>query len=253
MSTDRPEAAKTIEFPVTTRMMPATQGMLMLVRDELTERITLVEVRLTQQLTTVRSEIREKTSEIRAEVFRTMALNEEQRAQNNIVVEGTHGVIQRQERIERTMAEGAEAQQYEHARIFAELQAHEVRSERIEAAILQQGADLLVLRRGQAELKSDVAELLRGQAELKSDVAELKRGQAELRSDVAELKRGQAKLEANVAELQRGQAELQSDVAELKRGQAKLEANVAELQRGQDEMAENIREILTLLKGRAGA
>lgn len=230
-------------------MMPATQGMLMYVRDELVERIATTEERVTQQLidvktglqraeeniklseSAVRSEIREKTSEIRGDFFRVMALTEEQRAQNNIVVEATHGVIQRQERLERRQDEITNEQREEHARIFAELHAHEVRFDRIEAAVLQQGADLLVLRQGQTELKADVTELQRGQAELQRGQAELQRGQAEL---------------------QRGQAKLEADVATLQRGQAKLEANVAELQRGQQEIVENVREILALLKGRAG-
>lgn len=144
MTTKRRGPVKSVEFPSSARMMPATQGMLRLVRDELVQKIDASEERsiarddeLRADIAELRGEVRAldakvdaleakidarfsaleakidaqehrhraELQEIRALVTQHLALNEEQTAQNGIALEAVTGMIQRQNRLENTLNE----------------------------------------------------------------------------------------------------------------------------------------------------
>lgn len=137
MATPRKKPIKAVEFPETARLMPATQGMVRLVRDELVQRIDAAEERSAARDEGLRTgivelqgrvasldakfdaldakidtkfnelghEMRAKFHELHAMRARDLALNEEQTAQNGIALEAVTGMIDRQNRLEKSLGE----------------------------------------------------------------------------------------------------------------------------------------------------
>lgn len=117
-------------FPPKQKDLPATQGMLWLVRTELKEemtagfhRMTSVMEKMSSEISQLRSEIKSDVGQLRSEtrsdlaevksevtgvkseVARLGVLIEEQRADNRIVLEALTGHAQRQDRMERRVDE----------------------------------------------------------------------------------------------------------------------------------------------------
>lgn len=148
MATPRKKPIKAVEFPETARLMPATQGMVRLVRDELVQRIDAAEERsaardeelrtgivelqgrvdaldakvdaldakfdakfdaldakIDAKFNALAHEMRAKFHELHAMRARELALNEEQTAQNGIALEAVTGMIDRQNRLEKSLGE----------------------------------------------------------------------------------------------------------------------------------------------------
>jgi hypothetical protein len=97
--------AKGLRTPISAevRALPATQGMLAEVRNELLERITALDVRLTGRIDAVEARLSEQMHLLAADVARLGALLEEQNARNAIVLEALTGMIERQDRADRRM------------------------------------------------------------------------------------------------------------------------------------------------------
>ena len=137
MATPRKKPIKAVEFPETARLMPATQGMVRLVRDELVQRIDAAEERsaardeglrtgivelqgrvasldakfdaldakIDTRFNALAQEMRAGFHELHAMRARDLALNEEQTAQNSIALEAVTGMIDRQNRLEKGLGE----------------------------------------------------------------------------------------------------------------------------------------------------